>query len=138
MASGYEFVSLDITITPLRFDTNRGLKYRNSSTLPTISTEEIYTMAHGPATDWGEDKASEYKAKIGIYFFIFYSIIYSIFVVINVVRPITMAAIIFAGLNLAVVYGIGLIMLAIIMGLIYNYMCTKKENELHAEEEVQQ
>ena len=95
-------------------------------------------MAHGPATHWGEDKASEYKAKIGIYFFIFYSIVYSIFVVINVISPLSMATIVFAGLNLAVVYGIGLIILAIIMGLIYNYMCTKKENELNTKEEDQQ
>jgi uncharacterized membrane protein (DUF485 family) len=95
-------------------------------------------MAHGPATEWGEDKASEYKAKVGIYFFIIYSIVYSVFVIINVISPLSMAMIVFAGLNLAVVYGIGLIILAIIMGLIYNYMCTKKENVLNAKEEVPQ
>ena len=35
------------------------------------------------------------------------------------------------GLNLAVVYGMGLIVLAIVMGLVYNQMCTKKEDELN-------
>ncbi len=36
------------------------------------------------------------------------------------------------GLNLAVTYGFGLILLAIVMGLAYNHFCTKKENELEA------
>jgi uncharacterized membrane protein (DUF485 family) len=42
-----------------------------------------------------------------------------------------MALIVFGGLNLAIVYGFGLIVLAIIMGLIYNHLCTKKEDELN-------
>lgn len=88
-------------------------------------------MSHGPATDWGEDKAIGYKAKLGIYLFIFYAIVYGIFVAINVLSPETLGIILFAGLNLAVVYGFGLIILAIVMGLIYNYMCCKKENELN-------
>ena len=88
-------------------------------------------MGHGPAADWGEDKASDYKAKLGIYFFIIYTIVYAGFIVINVASPKSMGIILFAGLNLACVYGFGLIILAIIMGLIYNSMCTKKEYELN-------
>jgi uncharacterized membrane protein (DUF485 family) len=38
---------------------------------------------------------------------------------------------IFFGLNLAIVYGFGLILFAIILGIIYNYFCTKKEDELN-------
>jgi len=86
---------------------------------------------HGPATDWGVDNASDYKARLGVYMFFFYVIIYSGFILINVLSPKTMGVILFAGLNLAIVYGIGLIILAIIMGLIYNYLCTKKEDELN-------
>jgi len=41
-------------------------------------------MAHGPATQWGEDKASDYKARLGIYLFIFYCIVYAGFIIINV------------------------------------------------------
>ncbi len=88
-------------------------------------------MSHGPATDWGEDKAIAYKAKLGIYLFIFYAIVYGIFVAINVLSPKTMGTILLGELNIAVVYGFGLIVLAIVMGLIYNYMCCKKENELN-------
>jgi len=88
-------------------------------------------MAHGPATQWGEDKASDYKARLGVYLFIFYCIVYAGFIIINVMSPKTMGGIVFAGLNLACVYGFGLIVLAIVMGIIYNHMCTKKEYELN-------
>jgi len=88
-------------------------------------------MGHGPATQWGEDKASDYKARLGIYLFVFYVLVYAGFIVINVASPKSMGVILFAGLNLACVYGFGLIFLAIIMGLIYNSMCTKKEYELN-------
>ncbi len=86
---------------------------------------------HGPAADWGEDKASEYKSTLGIKLFIVYCIVYAIYVAINVISPKAMAIIIFAGLNLACVYGFGLIILAIIMGLIYNSMCTAAEDRMN-------
>ena len=90
---------------------------------------------HGEASDWGEDKASQYKAKLGIYLFIFYCIVYAGFVAINTISPELMGVIIFAGLNLASVYGFGLIVLAIIMGLIYNAMCTAAEDRMKNEKE---
>jgi len=92
-------------------------------------------MGHGPATDWGEDRASGYKARLGIYLFFFYTAIYAIFVAINVLSPKSMGIIVFAELNLALVYGFGLIILAIVMGLIYNHLCTRKENELNVQPE---
>jgi uncharacterized membrane protein (DUF485 family) len=89
-------------------------------------------MNHGPATKWGEDKATVYKARLGAYLFFFYVLIYAGFIVINVMDPLMMEKTMFAGLNLAVVYGFGLILLALVMGLIYNHLCTKKENEMEA------
>jgi len=41
-----------------------------------------------------------------------------------------MESVIFFGLNLAIVYGIGLILIAIILGLLYNHQCTKMEKRL--------
>jgi uncharacterized membrane protein (DUF485 family) len=35
------------------------------------------------------------------------------------------------GQNIAIVYGFGLIVLAIVMGFIYNYFCTRMENKMH-------
>jgi len=88
-------------------------------------------MSHGPATDWGEDKAIGYKTKLGLYLFVIYVLVYIGFIAINVASPQTMETKIFAGQNLAVVYGFGLIVLAFIMGIIYDYLCSRKEDELN-------
>jgi len=86
---------------------------------------------HGPSTDWGEDKATDYKERLGIYLFIVYCIVYAGFVLINAVSPKMMGLIVISGMNLAVVYGMGLIILAIVMGVIYNHMCTKAEDRMN-------
>lgn len=88
-------------------------------------------MAHGPSTNWGEDKALKIKSKIGLTLFWIYALIYAAFIVINVIDPKIMGLILFGGLNLAVIYGFGLIILAIIMGILYNNYCNKKEAELN-------
>ena len=88
-------------------------------------------MLHEPATDSGPDHASGYKSRIGLYMFALYSLIYAGFVVINVTKPVLMETIIFAGLNLAVVYGFGLIVLALVLALIYNAMCAKEESRVN-------
>ena len=92
-------------------------------------------MSHGPATQWGEDKAIAYKTKFGLYLFIIYVLVYIGFIAINVASPKTMAMTVFAGQNLAVVYGFGLIALAFVMGIIYDYLCSKKEDELNKTED---
>ncbi len=91
--------------------------------------------AHGPAVKLGKDNASDWKAKLGIKLFFVYGIIYAGFVIINTVHPDLMEIQVFWGLNLAVVYGMGLIVLAVVMGVIYNYFCTRKEDELNKPEE---
>ena len=89
-------------------------------------------MDHGPAVEHREDDASEYKTKIGILLFAIYGLIYTGFVAANALVPQIMEKTVFFDLNLAVTYGFGLILLAIGMGLIYNHLCTKRENELEA------
>jgi uncharacterized membrane protein (DUF485 family) len=91
-------------------------------------------MSHGPATDWGEDKAIGFKTKLGLWLFLVYVLVYVGFIWINVASPKTMATIVFAGQNLAVVYGFGLIILAFVMGIIYDVLCTNKEDELNVED----
>ena len=91
-------------------------------------------MDHGPAIEYGPDNAAEFKTKLGLILFFIYAAIYSVFVVINTVNPVLMEKEVFGGLNLAIVYGFGLIILAIILGLIYNSICTKKELELNRDD----
>ncbi|MCL5105033.1 MAG: DUF485 domain-containing protein [Armatimonadetes bacterium] len=84
-------------------------------------------MQHGPSTDWGEDKASAYKTRLGLWMFLVYFIVYAGFVMINSMMPDTMAKL-FHGLNLAVVYGFGLIALALVMAFVYNALCGRAED----------
>ncbi len=92
-------------------------------------------MDHGPAVELGVDKASAKKAKLGVWLFILYTIVYAIFVAIGVLNYEAMGKIVLGNQNLAVVFGFGLIILAIIMGLIYNWICTSYENKLNKEEQ---
>lgn len=86
-------------------------------------------MLHEPAAQAGTDHAAEYKKSLGVKIFIVYALIYAGFVAINVIDPVMMEMEIIFGLNLAIVYGFGLIIVALIMALVYNAMCNKKEAE---------
>ena len=88
-------------------------------------------MDHGPAAELEHDNASGIKSRIGFVLFVFYGLVYAGFVVINTLSPKSMSRTIIFDLNLAVVYGFGLIFLAIVMGLIYNAVCTHYEKQLN-------
>lgn len=88
-------------------------------------------MIHEPAAQLGVDNASERKSKLGMKLFIVYLLIYAGFVIIGLTDPEIMGYHVFKGQNLAILYGFGLIVLAIIMGFIYNYACTRLENKLN-------
>ena len=92
-------------------------------------------MLHEPAAKVEKDAASDWKAKLGIKLFWLYFVIYAGFVGIAVFATEAMKIKVFAGTNLAIIYGLALIVFAIILGLIYNYLCTKKEDELSNEGE---
>lgn len=91
-------------------------------------------MHHGEAVKLGKDESAAIKSKLGLILFGVYSLIYAGFVAINTLTPQTMGAQVFGGLNLAVVYGFGLIILAIVMGVIYNHICTKLEDKMNKPE----
>jgi uncharacterized membrane protein (DUF485 family) len=92
-------------------------------------------MDHGPAVQYEEhEDLIAYKSKVGIKLFFVYALVYVVFVVINTVKPTLMDVKVLFGVNLASIYGFSLIILAIIMGLIYNSICSKKESEMEAKE----
>lgn len=88
-------------------------------------------MLHEPAATSGPDPAFRYKRRLGAWMFVLYALVYAGFVVINLVRPGAMEAVILGGLNLAVVYGFGLIVFALVLALIYNRACGRMEKCLH-------
>ena len=90
-------------------------------------------MLHKSVGQQGEDLAAAYKAKLGGWMFLVYSAVYAGFVLINVIQPVWMETIIVFGLNLAVVYGFGLIVLALILAFAYNRRCVAKEAACEAD-----
>jgi len=87
-------------------------------------------MLHGKATKNVEDKASAIKTKIGLWMFLLYTIVYFGFIIVTVSKPELMGTDI-GHLNLAIVYGLGLIIFALVLALIYNALCTKYEKKLN-------
>ena len=92
-------------------------------------------MLHEPAAQSGPDPASDYKQHLGVVMFIIYGIIYAGFTCINVLNPKLMEVTVLFGVNLAIIYGFTLIILALILALIYNHMCTKRERVMAAKSE---
>ncbi|MDY0104096.1 MAG: DUF485 domain-containing protein [Lentimicrobium sp.] len=85
-------------------------------------------MLHEPSVEIGTDKAAPKKAKLGVIMFFIYTIVYAGFVLIGLTKPELMGLELIGGQNIAIIYGFGLIVLAIVMGFIYNYLCTRYED----------
>ena len=81
-----------------------------------------------------KESLTKRKSALGIRLFFVYLICYAGFVVIGVFQYELLAVKVFGGLNLALAYGIGLILFAVILGVIYNYYCTKYEDEAEQED----
>lgn len=92
---------------------------------------EKQNMLHKPASSNSPDYAVVFKTRIGVYLFIFYALVYAGFVAINLLKPLLMEKIVMFGLNLAVIYGFVLIILALLMALVYNHLCAQREKQLN-------
>jgi uncharacterized membrane protein (DUF485 family) len=57
---------------------------------------------------------------------VLYSLVYAGFVGLSVFQPTWMGASAVLGLNLAVAYGLGLIVIAIVFALVYNRLCRER------------
>ena len=66
---------------------------------------------------------------IGLVLFLFYLLLYGGFVLLNAFSPTTMEQTPFAGVNLAILYGFGLIIAAFVLALIYGLACKSTEDE---------
>lgn len=89
-------------------------------------------MLHEPAPkDDAVDHATDFKSALGVKLFWVYAVVYAGFVAIGLLAIHKYETIIFAGLNLAVVYGFGLIIFALALALVYDRACSQKEKELN-------
>ena len=92
-------------------------------------------MLHDPAEMQKEaDQASQYKTRLGLIMLAVYGAIYLAFIVINVAKPRVMGTIVVGGLNLAIIYGFALIVIAFILAIAYNWACTRHEGSFESEE----
>lgn len=76
------------------------------------------------------------KSKLGVRLFFVYLICYAGFVILGVFQYELLATTVVAGLNLAITYGIGLILFAVILGIIYNYYCSRYEDQAEEMEKI--
>jgi uncharacterized membrane protein (DUF485 family) len=88
-------------------------------------------MLHKSTVVKETDNAAAKKAKLGVILFVVYTLVYSGFVVIGLTKPEWMGFHLLGEMNIAIIYGFGLIALAIVMGFIYNFFCTRMENKMN-------
>ncbi|NIQ93446.1 MAG: DUF485 domain-containing protein [Desulfuromonadales bacterium] len=83
-------------------------------------------MGHGPAVKLEKDNATGYKTKLGVKFFLFYTVLYFSFVAVNSIKPSFMQKV-YMGQTVAVLYGFFLIIFAFLLALFYNKKCNAAE-----------
>ena len=86
---------------------------------------------HGPSmpVEKSNPIVERYNARLGMGLFLIYLVFYGAFVVINAAWPHWMDVIVWSGLNLAVVYGLGLILGAFVLALVYALLCKTPAKE---------
>ena len=77
------------------------------------------------------------NARIGLVLFAVYLLLYGGFVLINALAPQTMETTPLAGVNLAILYGFGLIIAALVLSLVYGWLCRAPQQSPATEEKGQ-
>ncbi len=71
----------------------------------------------------------QFNTRLGLLLFFLYLVFYLGFVLVNAFAADVMDTIALAGLNLAIVYGFGLIVAAFVLAMIYGLMCRAEPDE---------
>ena len=74
------------------------------------------------------------NARIGYVMFGVYLLLYTGFVLLNAFAPETMEATPVEGINLAILYGFGLILTAILLSLVYGLLCKSTDEPAKSKE----
>ncbi len=75
------------------------------------------------------------NAKIGFFLFGIYLLLYGGFVFLNAFAPETMEITPIAGVNLAILYGFGLIISAFVLAMIYGFVCRGDDGSTSKQED---
>jgi len=100
-------------------------------------TPNMSALLHGPnpgaENEPPENPAIQARnARLGLRLFAVYGLIYGLYVVVGAFMPGVMNARL-AGVNVAVVWGFGLIVLAFLMALVYGWLCNRPLAESQGE-----
>lgn len=68
------------------------------------------------------------NARYGLALFVLYLAFYAGFMALNVIDPVGMARPVLLGMNLAIVYGFGLIAAALVLALVYMALCRRGQS----------
>ena len=77
------------------------------------------------------------NARLGLFLFVLYTALYTAFVLLNAFKPELMEATPFAGINIAILYGFGLIVAALVLALIYGWLCKDSDPSSDKKEDSQ-
>jgi len=95
-------------------------------------------LDHGPAPAEQEHEATiSRNARVGLRLFVVYLALYVGFMLLSAFWPNQLDQIVLGGLNLAIVYGFGLIVAALVLALIYSWICRVPPRDALAGEERQ-
>jgi len=90
---------------------------------------------HAPAeAEPVDEPAARRRARLGLVLFAVYFVLYGGFMLLNVFGPAYMETTPFAGVNLAILYGFGLIAAALILALVYAWLCRQPASVQHGEQ----
>jgi uncharacterized membrane protein (DUF485 family) len=80
---------------------------------------------HPPSTheEVRDPVVETHNARLGLFLFAIYLLAYGAYVLINAFWPALMDAVLFAGMNLAVLSGLGLILFALMLAICYALLC---------------
>jgi uncharacterized membrane protein (DUF485 family) len=84
--------------------------------MPAFENEPANPEAYDP-------KSAARNARYGAVLFLAYLLLYGGFVAINAFNPDVMDTVVLGGVNIAVVYGLGLIVAAFVLALVYVWLC---------------
>lgn len=84
-------------------------------------------FANRPISEDNVARAEHFKQRLGIVLCVLYAIVYASFVALSVYDVTVMDTVMPFGLNLAAFYGLGLIVFALVLAMVYSRACAVSE-----------
>ena len=90
-----------------------------------MSKSDPVPATAAPADHDDHPEVSRQNTRNALILFAVYFVLYAGFMILAAVNPKAMGVIVFAGVNLAVIYGMALIVVAVLLAMIYMWLCSR-------------